>query len=168
MNASAITQGAEANRSGQYGENQFEALATSFGIPIVEDDAGYHGIQLFPQSGQLLIRQVKYELESGLTRFDYVYRDFGRGITLPIEIKSQLGSGSTDQKIIHSLEELHEAASPGAWLVLFGGGFRKKIQDAAHRKAQRMSAGNKRVRVINAVGNVLFRYFRRLVDDGEI
>ena len=82
-----LTQGAEANRSGQFGEQLFEGALRAFNIEIIDDDPGYHGAQLFPRSDRLVIRQPSIDFESRVKRADYLYKDYRSNTSVLIEIR---------------------------------------------------------------------------------
>lgn len=162
------SQGAEANRSGQYGEQQFEAAMRAFGLDIVKDDPGYHGVSLFPQPRPFVIRQPVLDFEGREKRADYLYVDEKKNIRVLIEIRSQLGGGTTDEKLLSTLEDLGKAQFADCWLVLFGTGFRGWVINEAYKKAKCLSNHNKRVKVTHALGDVLYRQVKHLVERGKL
>jgi hypothetical protein len=165
---SLLSQGAEADRSGEVGQQMFEAFWRGFKIPIVGDHRTHHEPQIFPRHERLLIRQPPIEFRYRNARADYLYKDYPRNLDVLFEIRSQIGGGTTDEKLLSTVETLAGCTYPVCCLVLFGNGFRGWVRTAALHRARELSRGNKRIKVIDgAVGDVLYRHLTHLVEHGD-
>ena len=150
---SLLTQGAEANRSGEVGQQMFEGYLRGFKIKIVNDHPSY--------------RQPRVEFAYRNANADYLYKDYERNFDVLWEVRSQIGGGTTDEKLISTIETLASCPYSHCGLVLFGDGFRGWVRQAAAQRAQELSGGNKDIRVINAVGDVLYRHLQHLIEQGQ-
>lgn len=157
------SQGAQAGRSGHSLELIVEALFKARGVRAVNDNPEFHHEkQLWQRNEKFLIRQVR--LHGRIV--DFLYKDFGRGVKLPIECKQQLGTGTTEEKLAYTVNKLIKITkgerSSGYWLVLNGGGFSKKVVQDIHNE---ISESNRRERIF---GRLIFNegpIFQRAVDD---
>lgn len=161
------TQGAAAGRSGNSFELMIEGMFGSCRVKAVNDNPEFHyEPQLYPRTDKLLIRKVAV---NGWT-VDFEFKDFKRALKVPIEAKQQLGSGSTDEKLAHTIDLLIKAAqrfdTPFYWLALGGQGWGKKMMQTVQNKINDTNARHK------LKGRVLFnetnlqRAIHALVDRG--
>lgn len=160
----------EDNRDGEYGRKVFEDLWSSFSVPIVDDDPGYHSTQLFPRADKVLIRRpsVDYGKWQSSSRCSYLYKDYGKNISVLFEVRSQLGSGSTDSKLVDIVDSLLSCEFSDCCLVLIGNGFRRTVRVRVHERVREMQSANKRIKIVNAVGNVLQRQIDNLIQNGRL
>lgn len=135
-------------------EDEFRALR----VPVAVDHMSLYGDQLFASDERILIRQP---------HSNYLYRDLGRNLNVRMVVRSQVVSGSTDAKLINTLDELAMHPLADCWLVLYGRGYRGNILQVLNKKVAALSGPNKRVRLIMALGDVLGRNVRRLVEEGK-
>jgi hypothetical protein len=145
-------------------------LWAEFAIPIVDDDVSYHVPQLIPRVGRLLIRQpfVDYGVRQDKSRNGYLYKDYDNNLSVLFDVRSQTVSGSTDQKLLDILEGLAGSEYADCWMVIYGKGARKTVQIRVQSKARELSTSNKRIKVINAIGNVLHRQISNLIQFGRL
>jgi hypothetical protein len=109
MSLFPLVQGARAVRSGRFGEVTLEAGFSAYGVKIVNDDHVYHTGDggLWARKDLVLVRQYPV----GNIKLDFMYRDFARDISLPIECKQQMGGGTTDQKLAYAVDVLWRPVS---------------------------------------------------------
>lgn len=127
-------------------------------VPIVDDHRGLHGEQLFGREDQLLIRQ---------TSNNYLFKDYPRTVDVQFKVCSQGVSGSTDAKLMSFVDDLSRCACAECCIVLFGHGFGSRAIRNTTRRAGELSGHNKHIRVMCAVGNVLDRHVKSLIDHGK-
>jgi len=168
------SQAERAGRSGMVGESLLEAIFNSFGIRIVNDNPEYHmyfanGADFFPRKERMLIR--KHQVLG--QRIDFLYKDFATGLSLPIECINQMGSGTTDQKLSFTIEELLKICShkkfPAFWLVLTGDGFSPRVTQAMNTKVAKLNRNQNEVRgrIIFNAGTLLQRAIERLIEQND-
>ena len=161
------TQGARAVRSGHIGEHVFDALFKAHGVRSVKDNREYHTEQyLWERNDKILVQQ--WELENG-KKLDRMYIDFPRCIRLPIEIKNQMGNGTTDEKLLFTLQRL--ASVPGTkfgWLILGGFGFSEAAIKAVYDRVHELGRDRKFIVEIFAAEDAsrLQKAVGKLVDEG--
>lgn len=160
------SQGARAVRSGSFGELTLEAAFRAYGVNIANDHPEFHyKTDIFGRTDKILIRQ--FLLLPG-HRVDYFYRDFASDLTLAIECRNQMGSGTTDEKLHFTVNRLVEARSP-YWLIVSGGAFRPMVIKATEAL---IADSNKRTnvpgRMIFNAAHFLQRAVERLIERGEI
>jgi hypothetical protein len=158
------TQGAKAVRSGRYGELALEAAFSAHKVKAYDDNPGFHNdTQLWSRKDKILVRQ--YVLDSGRI-VDFVYKDFYRSISLPIECKQQMGNGTTDEKLSYTVKGLVRSGYGVFWLVLSGGGFRPRVIEDIRKEI--MFLKDISGRLIFNEGPFLQRAVEKLVDLGEV
>jgi hypothetical protein len=160
------TQGARAGTSGQSLEAIVEALFSVRKVRAVNDNREYHYEKdIFERKDKLLIRQP---LINGW-RVDFLYKNFRNHLVVPIECKQQLGGGTTDEKLAHTVDKLIACAKAlncsGYWLVLGGGGFSHKMIHVIQNKIKETN-GSRRLagRCIFSDGPFLQRAIDALVE----
>jgi hypothetical protein len=159
-------QGARASRSGRYGEFAIEAGFKAYAVRAVNDNLEFHYEgNLWERKDKLLIRQHK--LHSGRI-VDFLYKNFATGLTVPIECKNQKESGTTDEKLSYSVDQLEECGHPAFWLVLSGGGFNPDVVKFVEAKIKKLN-GKGRVKgcVIYNEQSLMQRAIERLVERNE-
>jgi hypothetical protein len=158
------SQGAKAVRSGQSGEQMLEAMFKTFKVSITRDDRGYHNDgQLWPHKKSFVVRQFQLDNCQEDYCVDYMYMGFPGNLRLPIEVKSQYGSGTTDEKLLYTANRLVRAGYPAFWIVVFGQSFRREIVSAVNSELKKLGRG----RLIYGEQSLLFRAIEQLVDKGK-
>jgi PD-(D/E)XK nuclease superfamily domain len=161
-----LSHGARAGRSGRYGETTIEGSFHVYGVPSVEDNRAYHADTDFLQrKDKLLVRQ--YRLLSG-RRVDFFYKDFANNLNVPIECKQQMNSGTTDEKLAYTIDQLAACGFHYFWLVLGGGGFNPAVTAFIETKVRKINQlGKVKGRIIHNAGNLLQKAIERLVERNE-
>lgn len=160
------TQGARAGRSGRTTERMFEACFEGR-VRVVNDNPEFHGPDLWDRKDKLLIRQVR----NGRYKMDWLFKNFRADISLPIEMKGQQGSGSTDEKLSYTVNKLIGAAKAlnckGYWLILNGRGFNF---DVVQNIQTQINASNLRDKLRGSmfVFDIVQRRVDALIERGEI
>ena len=138
---------------------------------VTSDNPGYHGEQLIPKVGRVLVRRVGVLVQAQFreTTLDRVYYDFERDLSVAMAIRRQEVSGSTDEKLVSSIKVLESCVYPIGWLILMGSGFRQWTRREAIETANRITkSSNKLIRVIDACDeSILRRYAKALVETGN-
>lgn len=160
------SQGARAVRSGRYGELAIEAGFKAFGVRAVNDNREFHYEgEFWERKEKLLIRQ--HQLPNGSV-IDFLYKNFATKLTVPIECKQQMDSGTTDQKLSYTVDELEDCGHPAFWLVLSGGGFNPKVVKVIEAKIKKLNAkGKVKGRLVYDERSLLQRAIERLVERNE-
>lgn len=159
-------QGARAVRSGRYGEIVIEAGFSAYGVRPVNDNREFHYEgELWERKDKFLIRQ--HRLKSGRT-VDFLYKNFAIKQTVPIECKQQMDSGTTDEKLSYTVDQLEVCGHPAFWLVLSGGGFNPAVVKFIDAKIKQINLkGKVRGRLIFNEKSLLQRAIERLVERSE-
>jgi hypothetical protein len=160
------SQGARAVRSGRYGETIIEAGFRAYGVRGVNDNREFHYEgQLWERKDKLLIRQHK--LTSGKI-IDFLYKNFAIKQMVAIECKQQMGSGTTDEKLSFTIDQLEGCGHAAFWLVLSGGGFNPDVVKIIEAKIKKLNEkGRVKGRLIFNEKSLLQRAIERLVEQNE-
>jgi hypothetical protein len=160
------SQGARAVRSGRYGETVIEAGFGAYGVRAVNDNREFHYEgEFWERKEKLLIRQ--HRLENGRI-IDFLYKNFAIKQVVPIECKQQMDSGTTDEKLSYTIDQLEACAHPAFWLVLSGGGFNPGVVKFIEAKIKKLNTkGRVKGRLIFNEGSFLQRAIERLVERNE-
>jgi len=138
---------------------------------VTSDNPGYHGEQLLPRVGRVLVRRVGVLVQAQFreTNLDRVYYDYERELSVAMIIRSQTSSGTTDEKLGSPIKVLQSCVYPIGWLICMGTGFRQwTLREAIETANQITKSSNKLIRVITACDeSILRRYIKALVEDGN-
>lgn len=159
------SQGARAVRSGTFGELTLEAAFKAYNVRATNDHPEFHyETDIWGRTERLLIRQ--FQIQAGY-RIDYLYRNFETDVRLAIECKNQIGPGTTDEKLISTVQSLVETNLP-YWLILSGGAFRPAV---TKKVAKFIAENNQRTnvpgRLIFNAAHYLQRAVERLIERNE-
>jgi hypothetical protein len=145
-----MTQGQEANHSGQFLEGVIEAEFRKRGTLIKDwiETNGGHDDLFAPRQ---LVRQRPFTLPWGKTwRCDFVFTD-SSGFSIAIECKSQVENGSTDMKLPTVFDHCFVGATPEhyeCWLMTYGDGASIEIINWLKHRAKRL-AGQKVIQILS-------------------
>jgi hypothetical protein len=157
------SQGAKAVRSGRTGEEILESYFRPYKIRFVKDDRGYHGEnQLFPHKKPFMIRQFRWHTGKKYC-VDFMWMGFPSDLKLPIEVKTQYGPGTTDEKLMRTIDRIVKSDYPYFWLVLVGDGFRREEITEVYRSIR----DSKRGCIIPGHEDFLYRAVEKLVVHGD-
>lgn len=158
------TQGAKAVRSGRYLEMAVEGRFKAYGVRASDYhvELSYDG-DMWDRKDQLLIRQYKLPDRRVV---DFMYRDYLRELWLPIECKQQMGSGTTDQKLVHAVMALCQNGFNNIWLILGGNGFSEGAMLTLDRHIKELIS-TKKIICTRLREEMLQRRIERLVENGE-
>lgn len=162
------SQGARAVRSGMFGELVLEAMFCAYKIDVVNDQPELHMPQFnWAQRDKLLIRQARISPNHYV---DFLYKDYSREISLPIECKNQMGLGTTDEKLTSTVEFIVDAGCAAFWLVLTGKGWRPKVLRLVRHKIEHLNATtNLKARMFHSESQrSLQRSVELLIERGEV
>jgi hypothetical protein len=140
-----LTQGYEANHSGQFLESIVEREFASRGFIVRDHVEDADNLDLF--APRVLIRRVPYCSTAEIDgHTEFVVADYSRKIRL--ECKWQGGSGSADERLYYTLRQAELAYPEKEVLILYGGG---GAREGIMRDIKRMAfaIAHKKVWVLN-------------------
>lgn len=140
-----MSQGGEANHSGQFLENAIEQEFKRHGVRVFEYACKGDNGDMFEQ--QFLLKNVPFVTEYGTNgRSEFVFRSF-RGGDVRIECRWQQQSGSVDEKFPYLLKNALRCPEQEVWLVVDGGGAKPEAIAWLKKKAAQIDA--KAILVLN-------------------
>lgn len=158
-----MSQGAEANHSGQMLENVILREFKARKVPDFPFSEDRNNGNLF--ADKRLIRNAPFTAVNGCeSRSEFLYVCASLLLDVRIECKWQQVSGSVDEKLSFTMDNAIEAMpEKNIWIIVDGGGARQNQVGWIIKRAQRCAHKNIRVLTLIQARPAI----KRLVEDGE-